>query len=77
MMTNICSVECDAITGESCDFPFYYNGTWHYGCITHDNDGTPWCDVGNGKKESCGTDCPGRLVLTIQCAYIEAKCLLS
>ena len=58
-------VECDAETGKPCDFPFYYNGTWHYGCITHDNDGTPWCDVGTGTKESCRSDCPGKQMLTI------------
>ena len=63
-MINLCLVSCDPDgAGELCDLPFSYNGTWHYGCITHDNDGTPWCDAGNGKKHNCTSDdCPGKLV---------------
>ena len=61
-MTIISLVECDTKTGEPCVLPFYYNGTEHYECITHDNDGTPWCDVGHGKKATCALDCPGKLV---------------
>ena len=60
MMTNICLVECKNQVGEPCVFPFYYNGTQHYKCITHDNDGTPWCDAGDGKKDNCYSDCPGK-----------------
>ena len=47
-----------------CKFPFTYNGTQHDGCITHDNDGTPWCDIGNGEKGNC-TSCPGKLILIV------------
>ena len=72
-----CLVECDSKLGLPCDFPFYYHGTWHYGCITHGNDGTPWCDDGYGKKENCKPDCPGKLVLTIQCHYDYDKPLFS
>ena len=50
-------------------FPFDYGGNNHYECITHDNDGTPWCDVGDGKKDNCTTDCPRKLVLISQCDY--------
>ena len=57
------------MAGHDCYFPFDYGGNNHYECITHDNDGTPWCDVGNGKKDNCTTDCPRKLVLISQCDY--------
>ena len=77
MMLNFCLV-CKTVTkGDHCVFPFYYNGTKHYECITHDNNGTPWCSVDNGKKDNCSSDCPGRIVLTIECYHDYDQPLLS
>ena len=69
MMTNLFIVEvCKTLSGDICVFPFTYLGTQHDGCITHDNDGTPWCNVGNGQKGNCtSTSCPGNLMLIVQC----------
>ena len=70
IMTNLCLVECKTRTGEHCVFPFYYNGSNHYACITHDNDGTPWCNVNTTDgvivKENCMSDCPGNFAMTMQ-----------
>ena len=60
-----------------CKFPFTYGGTQHDGCITHDNDGTPWCDIGNGEKGNCSSECPGKLVLTIGCHNYNSLPLFS
>ena len=49
MMTNLCLVSCKTQAGEPCWFPFYYNGTEHYECITDDNDGTGKCMPDPGK----------------------------
>ena len=58
---------CKTWSGDICVFPFTYLGTQHDGCITHDNDGTPWCNVGNGKKGNCtSTSCPGNIMLIVQ-----------
>ena len=69
------------MAGGPCLFPFYYNGTQHYQCITNDNDGTPWCNVitadGENVGESCMSDCPGKLVLTIQSNHDDAQPLFS
>ena len=46
----------------ACEFPFTYNGIQHDACITHDNDGTPWCDIGDGEKTNCIGDCEGNIV---------------
>ena len=48
-MTNLCLVSCKTQAGEPCWFPFYYNGTEHYECITDDNDGTGKCYPDPGK----------------------------
>ena len=64
-MNNLCLVEpCPAKGGGTCEFPFMYNDTQHIGCITHDNDETPWCDIGNKEKTNCGDFCPGNFMLT-------------
>ena len=67
-MTNLCLVQpCPAIGGDTCEFPFTYNETQHNGCITHDNDGTLWCDVGNEEKTNCEpTACPGSFLLILE-----------
>ena len=57
----------------------------NYECITHDNDGTPWCATGKGayqrywanKTGSCMPDCPGKFMLTILCNHNNAKYLFS
>ena len=67
-MSNHFSVE---VCQTPCEFPFTYKGTQHDGCITHDNDGTPWCDIGNGQKGNCTSACPGNLVLTVQYFHNE------
>ena len=62
-------------------FPFHYNGTNHYACITHDNDGTPWCNVntidGEIVRDNCMSDCPGKLMLTILHNHDDAQNLFS
>ena len=77
----LCLVECKTRSGEPCAFPFYYNGTDHYECITHDNDGTPWCNVitsdGENGRADCMSDCPGKFVLTIQFNDDDDKPLFS
>ena len=69
MITNLCLVSCKTVAGQPCVFPFTYNGTNHYECITHDNAGTPWCMfmTGDGEydKDNCKSDCPGKIMLTI------------
>ena len=65
MMTNLCLVSCKTMAGQTCVFPFTYNGTQHYDCITHDNDGTPWCASGDGEYDNCMPDCTGTIMMTI------------
>ena len=79
MMTNLCLVECKTrSSGDPCVFPFYYKGTYHYECITHDNDGYPWCMIDDsGTKHDCKSACPGNLVMTIQCNYNDDQPLFS
>ena len=58
------SVEtCKTFGGDRdpCVFPFTYKGREHTGCITNDNDGTPWCDIRNGEKGNCTGECPSNL----------------
>ena len=57
-ITNLFSVE---VCQTPCEFPFTYAGAQHDGCITHDNEGTPWCDIGNGTKGNCTSECPGNV----------------
>ena len=73
MMPNLCLVECKTMTEEPCIFPFNYNGAKHYECITHDNSGTPWCDVGTGIKENCMSNCPGKIGLSILCDFFSSS----
>ena len=85
MIFNICLVACKTKAGEPCAFPFYYKGTKHSECITHDNDGTPWCGTGYSAHKrysanetgNCMSDCPGKLVLTVQCHYNDVQHLFS
>ena len=67
---------CKTLSGDICVFPFTYLGTQHDGCITHDNDGTPWCDIGNGQKDNCTSACPVNRMLTVQCNFNEDHPLL-
>ena len=61
----------------NCYFPVDYGGNYHYDCITHDNDGTPWCDAGNGKKHNCTSDdCPGKLVSLSVIIMMPNLCLV-
>ena len=73
MMTNLFSVE---VCQTSCEFPFTYNEDPHYMCITHDNDGTPWCDIGNSEKGNC-TTCPGNRMLTVKVKCTNHKLFYS
>ena len=71
MLSNLklCIAECETMDGDTCVFPFSYHGIEHYVCITHDTGGIPWCEIAYGLTGTCKSDCPGKLVLTIQCDY--------
>ena len=81
MITNHYLVECETMAGDPCVFPFYYNGSNHYACITHDNNGTPWCNFitaeGEFDRGNCMSDCPGKIVLNILCYYNDDQPLFS
>ena len=72
MKPNLCLVECKTNLGYDCNFPFYYKGIYHSGCITHDNilgAGNPYCGIDiDGVKyiDVCLSGCPGNCVLIIQ-----------
>ena len=64
------SPECQTIAGDSCVFPFTFQGVTYYACTTdHSDNGSPWCAVQvrdtntrtvlAGKWEDCSPQCPG------------------
>ena len=42
-MMHLCLVECYTWDYQNCVFPFYYNGTQHYGCVKEGNSVQGWC----------------------------------
>ena len=60
---------CGTREGESCVFPFTYQGTKYTECTTEDNNGTLWCALttdtnGDWRKDqhrwgNCGDGCTG------------------
>ena len=62
IMLSMFLVDCKTMYGDKCMFPFTYRGVQHHTCITHDEDGSPWCYAANDKRGYCRSDCPGNLV---------------
>ena len=57
-------VDCKTYAGNSCHFPFQYNGSEYNACIERDSPGKPWCatneiyTIGSGNFGYCSKSCP-------------------